>query len=140
MRKVLCPYCDLQAELIDAAQVYRRSYGKLWICQPCNAWVGVHKDSKDAAPKGTLAKAGLRRLRIEVHGVFDPFWMELCASGLSKGRARKACYTRLATDMAIQPEVCHIAMFDEDQCKQAISICMKWREAAAEATASPESL
>ena len=137
-REVLCPYCGVNAELVDSTRVYRRSYGKLWLCQPCQAWVGVHKDSRSNRPKGSLAKESLRKLRIEAHAVFDPTWGELLEQGVSRRKARKLLYTRLADSLGIDFDECHIGMFDEDRCKRAIKICLGWQKAATEAAASSE--
>lgn len=137
-REVPCPYCGLPAELVDATQIYRKALGKLWLCQPCQAWVGVHRDSKSNRPKGTPAKSRLRKLRIEAHAVFDPFWQDLWEQGLSKKKARRQIYAKLAEALEISIDECHIGMFDEDRCKQAIRICLGWQEAATEAAASED--
>ena len=53
---VLCPYCGQPATLVDSEYVYGVSYGsKLWRCDPCDAHVGVHKNSERFKPLGTLA-------------------------------------------------------------------------------------
>jgi len=73
--KVHCPYCGSLAELRDAFTVYKREgYGLLYVCPNvgCDAYVGVHNGT--SKPKGSLADAELRRLRGEVHAVFDPLW------------------------------------------------------------------
>lgn len=73
--KVNCPYCGSLAELKDAYAIYgRQGYGMLFVCPKdgCDAYVGVHAGT--SKPKGSLANAELRRLRSEVHAVFDPLW------------------------------------------------------------------
>ena len=132
---MVCPYCGFNAELVDSIAVYRKSYGMIWLCQPCQAWVGTHKDSKTHKPLGTLARAELRELRQEAHARFDPFWRKLSERGLSKGTARKTLYSRLAGLMGIDSSACHIAQFGEEQCRQVIEICSGWERAAAEAAA-----
>lgn len=75
--KVVCPYCGSLAELKDAYAVYRREgFGMLYVCPSaqCDAYVGVHQGT--SKPKGSLANAALRRLRSEVHAVFDPLWRD----------------------------------------------------------------
>lgn len=73
--KLNCPYCGSQAQLKDAYVIYRREgYGMLYVCptQSCDAYVGVHDGT--SKPKGSLANAALRKLRSDVHAVFDPLW------------------------------------------------------------------
>ena len=139
--EVTCPYCQSDAELIDSGRIYKRSYGMVWICQPCQAWVGVHKDHKDHKPLGTLANAALRILRMDTHAAFDPFWIEAVDQGQHRGRARRQMYLKLREAMGIPRRECHIASFDETLCRSAIEICAGWRRAAAEAAArSPDVL
>lgn len=135
-REVICPYCGLNAELTDSILVYRKSYGKIWICQPCEAWVGVHSGSKGNRPKGTLAKIKLRKMRMEGHKLFDPIWRKRVADGEPKKAARKATYKELAARMGIHYNDCHFAMFDEERCAKALEVLRTWREATTEAAAS----
>ena len=72
--KVPCPYCGDEAKLKDSSIVYGKSYGKIWICEPCNAYVGVHKNSPTFKPLGTLADAPTREWRKKAHAAFDPLW------------------------------------------------------------------
>ena len=38
----ICPYCGKESELIDSTEIYNgKSYGKMYICRPCDAYVGV---------------------------------------------------------------------------------------------------
>lgn len=132
----VCPYCQEDAELIDSGRIYKKSHGMVWICQPCQAWVGVISVSKSNRPKGTLAKAELRQLRVQAHAAFDPFWKaRLERIGGSKSKSRKHYYNELAVELAIDHDVCHIGMFDEDRCRAVMAVCAKWKRAEAEATA-----
>ena len=133
--RMVCPYCLLNAELIDSAAVYGRSYGMIWLCQPCQAWVGVHKGSKDHKPLGTLAREELRKSRQLAHKELDPHWQVLMEQGHKKGVARQLIYAKLATEMGVDVKSCHIAQFDERSCSMVVSICARWRKAAAEAAA-----
>ena len=66
----ICPYCGKETELIDSAEVYHGvSYGWMYICRPCDAYVGCYKGTKKAL--GRLANAELRKYKHEAHGVFD---------------------------------------------------------------------
>ena len=122
---MICPYCGEQAKLVTGKEIYphRQDLYKLhfWSCGPCEAYVGCHKKSEyhkqdGTTPLGTLANRSLRTLRADTHKVFDLLW------GPNKGPRLKA-YSKLATKMGIPVEHCHIGMFNETLCLQAIAIC-----------------
>ncbi len=138
MIDVICPYCRQPAELVDSIAVYERSYGMLWMCRPCEAWVGVHKDSKEHKPLGSLANAELRRARQLAHKAFDPHWLKLIDEGLSKSQARKRVYQRLAGELGIDVKDCHIAQSDDRRCWLVMTICARWEKAATKAAASQD--
>lgn len=114
---VICPYCGEKAKLMDSAAVYRgRSYGMIWACLPCDAYVGCHKNSPTNAPLGRLADKELRLAKQEAHAVFDPLW--------KVGRLnRKEAYGWLAQQLNINRALCHIGMFDVDRCREVARIC-----------------
>lgn len=122
MRQVTCDYCGKPAQFVDSAIVYGgRSYGMIYHCPDCRAWVGVHKGSDQ--PMGRLADAELRRWKRGAHAAFDPIW---------RGKTpftRRAAYAWLAEEMGLPPEKTHIGMFDVEQCKQCIEICKRRRNA-----------
>lgn len=124
---VVCPYCDRSAVLVDDAEVYQMSYGgKVWLCRPCNAWVGCHRNSPRHAALGRLADKDLRQLKIQAHALFDPIWeAAMRHRKWGKTRARRAAYEWLAGEMGIYITDCHIGMFDEQQCRRAIDVCGK---------------
>lgn len=66
-----------------------------------------------AAPSGSeLAKA-----RIAAHAAFDPFWQS--------GRfQRGVAYDWLASELGIPVTKCHMVLFDVEQCRRVIDICM----------------
>ncbi len=69
----ICPYCKGKTELIDSAEVYDGvSYGLMYICRGCNAYVGCHKDSSKSL--GRLADEELRRYKNCAHLIFDMIW------------------------------------------------------------------
>lgn len=41
MRNVICPYCEKPAEFVDSSVIYGRSYGMIYLCRKCGAYVGV---------------------------------------------------------------------------------------------------
>lgn len=116
MRKVICDYCGCQAELVDSSEVYGTSYGDIYLCRNCGAYVGVHKGTD--RPLGRLANAELRYWKKAAHAAFDPIWQY----GRFKGH-RKQAYSWLAGKMGLPVDKTHIGMFDVDQCKKVIQIC-----------------
>ena len=120
MREVFCDYCGRRAEFVDSKIVYGRSYGKIYLCKHCMAFVGVHKGTDQ--PLGRLANAELRYWKKEAHAAFDPLWKY----GRFKGY-RNAAYAWLAERMGLPVEKTHIGMFDVRECKKAIQICRNER-------------
>jgi len=106
-----CPYCGGAAQLVDSAIVYHgRSYGLIWDCRPCDAYVGVHKNGTGDVPLGRLADAELRRWKVLAHAAFDPLWK-------TGGMARGAAYALLARLVGVPADQAHIGMFDVAQCR-----------------------
>jgi hypothetical protein len=64
---------------------------------------------------GTMADRYLRSVRHSVHVFLDPLWE-------NDTRKRTAVYQMLARDMCLHKKKCHVAMFDEEQCREAIKI------------------
>ena len=120
MRKVYCAYCGRQAEYVDSSVVYGRSYGMIYLCRNCMAYVGVHRGTDK--PKGRLANAELRYWKKQAHAAFDPIWQH----GRFRGR-RNGAYEWLAQQMGLPVEKTHIGMFDVAECKKVIDICYKER-------------
>ena len=110
---VHCPYCGKQAEYVDSKEVYKQSYGMMYLCRNCDAYVGVHAGTNK--PLGTLANRELRGLRGRTHSLFDPLWKE--------GRMKRTeAYDWLSKKMNLDKKKCHMAMFSKSQCKKAIEI------------------
>lgn len=124
MKEVFCPYCGKRAEFVDSAEVYHgRSYGMIYLCRPCDAYVGCHGNGKGDSPKGRLANAELRRWKIAAHNAFDPLWKFGPFRGL-----RNSAYAWLAEQMGLPKEKTHIGMFDVAECQQVIQICTNRKE------------
>ena len=115
MQFVICDYCGRRAEFVDSREVYGTSYGKIYLCRHCEAYVGVHKGTD--RPLGRLANSELRYWKRQAHSAFDPLWQR----GMFKNK-RNAAYTWLAQKMHLTPAKTHIGMFNVSQCKQAIHI------------------
>ena len=110
--KPICPYCQKPAKLIDSAAVYNgRSYGLIWDCRPCDAYVGVHKGTENAL--GTLANHETRRARMRAHAAFDPLWQR-------EGMSRKGAYGLMQAVMGMTAEEAHISRMTVEQCHRLI--------------------
>ncbi len=114
--KVICQYCGQCAQLVDSAEVYHGvSYGRIWICRPCGAWVGVHHGT--IRPKGVLANAELRTWKQKAHATFDPHWR-------GKGKdVRTKSYNALAQVLGMTRETCHIGEMSVNDCQRVIEAC-----------------
>lgn len=117
----ICPYCSRSTVFTDSAVVYGRSYGMIYWCKPCGAYVGVHKGTSNAL--GRLANKELREFKKQAHAAFDPIWQE-------KFMTRMVAYNWLSRRLNIPSEFTHIGMFSEDTCKKVIEISTEFIIAA----------
>lgn len=107
---VLCPYCGCEAEFVDSARVYRgKSYGMIYDCRPCDAYVGVHKGTDK--PLGTLANRELRQMRMRAHAAFDPMWKRGTMS-------RRDAYGWMQRTFGMTAEQAHISRFGVAECER----------------------
>lgn len=60
MRKVYCDYCGRETEYVDSKVIYGKSYGKIYLCRNCMAYVGVHKGTDK--PLGPPCQCGTAEL------------------------------------------------------------------------------
>ena len=121
MRDVRCDYCGTPADFVDSAMVYGRSYGMIYLCPHCHAYVGVHKGSDK--PLGRLANAELRAWKSAAHAVFDKLWQY----GGPFYHQRGGAYRWLSEKMGLPMEKTHIGMFDVPECKRVIDIIYEER-------------
>lgn len=117
----ICPYCNGYTEYVDSVEVYGKSYGMIYLCRPCKAWVGVHKGTDNAL--GRLANSELREAKKEAHFYFDKLWKHKIDSGVSKKIARSKAYKWLSVELGISKEETHIGWMNVSKCKEVISIC-----------------
>lgn len=118
----MCPYCGCPTKFVDSIRVYKvRSYGMIYICFNCDAWVGSHKNSRQAL--GRLADAELRLWKRMAHDALDPIWKAQEATGVLKHIARNEVYRWLSINMGTDVKYTHIGMFNIDQCRQVIELC-----------------
>jgi len=109
------------SEFVDSIEVYGKSYGMIYLCRPCKAWVGVHKDTNEAL--GRLANAELREAKKEAHFYFDKLWSYKIKQGIKKGTARSKAYAWLSEEMAVPITETHIGYFDLHMCKKVVNLC-----------------
>lgn len=108
-----CQYCNNRLNLITGKEMYphlpklKKKY--FYKCNPCQAWVGCHPNSK--RPLGIAANAELRKMKSAAHKAFDPIWKELPLT-------RSEAYARLAKKFG-KDEV-HIGEMSVDECNLAI--------------------
>ena len=115
----ICPYCGRPTELIDSAEVYHGySFGPIYICRQCDAYVGCHKGTTRAM--GRLANADLRKWKHQAHEAFDKLW-----KGEGKIMNRHQAYKFLSEKLGLPPKYTHIGMFKPETCKKVIEICEK---------------
>lgn len=107
----ICPYCGRQTEFVDSIEVYRTSFGMIYLCRDCDAYVGVHKGTDKAL--GRLAQKRLRKLKYQAHEYFDKIWM-------NKYMTRHEAYAWLSHILEIPVEYTHIGMFSEVTCERVI--------------------
>lgn len=141
--RVSCDYCAHSALLCrwgTAHYPYRVDYGPVWICPPCRAWVGCHRNSARHAPLGRLANAELRVIRASAHRWFDALWQaKMVRDRCSQSHARRAGYTWLADQLGIAFEDCHIGYFDVPMCWRVVEICSRFDPSRRYSTGAGES-
>lgn len=106
-----CHYCGADTALVDSSVVYGpgKDFGKVWQCQPCDAYVGCHGDTDRS--KGSVANKMLRMLRKRAHAAFDPLWKD------GGPMSRDDAYAELSKHLKTPIDETHIGMFDSEQCQ-----------------------
>lgn len=123
----VCPYCGHVPEFVDSACVYHGfSYGMIYLCRRCDAYVGVHVGTKRA--KGRLADSHLRKAKQAAHQSFDAIAKtglinKIWTQHIPNTSNRNKAYWWLSKKMGMKKKLCHIGMFDMDQCAKVVSIC-----------------
>lgn len=117
-----CPYCGGKTELTDSAEIYRQSYGPIWLCRPCTAFVGCHPGT--TTPLGRPADKATRQARKQAHDLFDFLWQrKLQKDQCSKREARDAGYAWLAQQLGIPQSQCHMGQMDRDTANKVVALC-----------------
>ena len=113
-----CPYCNAPTECVKTTEIYPKDYGWMYLCRPCDSWVGCHGDSKRAF--GRLANKELREHKRAAHTSLDAIWKTI------RGITRSEVYSWLAKELEINKKECHIGMFDVETCKRTVIVCDKF--------------
>lgn len=121
-----CPYCNKESVFTDSKEIYGKSYGMVYLCRGCDAYVGVHKGTKKAL--GRLADKKLREAKKEAHHYFDKLWQRAIKQGRTKHEARSSAYKWLSKELGIPLELTHIGMFDVITCNQVVELCKKYKK------------
>jgi len=118
----ICTYCKKPTVFVDTYEVYGKSFGKLYLCRDCKAWVGTHKDTEQAL--GSVANSELRDWRKEAHAHFDKLWLrKIKKDNCSKTKARVAAYKWLSEKLGLPVAETHISWFNIDMCMRVVEIC-----------------
>lgn len=112
LNRPVCPYCGKEAKYVNSSVVYGRSYGMIWHCAPCGAYVGCHKNTVE--PLGTLANAAVRDARKKAHAAFDLLWQ-------SGEMSRLQAYAWLRREMKMTAEECHIGKMGAADCARVVA-------------------
>ncbi len=110
---MICPYCQQPARWVDNAEIYGRRYGMsymMWWCEPCDARVGCHKNTKRAL--GTLANKELREWRMKAHAHIDPHWK---LGKMSRGRVYEILNQHFGREM-------HVGESDIAACQEILKV------------------
>lgn len=117
-----CRYCGSPVAFCSNSELYGKEYGGWpygYYCGFCTAYVGCHPSTR--VPLGTMATAALRKKRAAAHNAFDPLWR-------SKVMSRTKAYSRLAHEMGIRRQDCHIALFEAEDCDKAIAVAERLKK------------
>lgn len=122
----ICPYCFCPTKFVDSSVIYGKSYGMIYLCDHCMAYVGVHKGTDVSL--GRLANHELREAKKEAHYWFDKISKTTLINKIYKKHFpnttnRSKAYIWLSEQLNIPAELCHIGMFDVDDCKRVIKLC-----------------
>lgn len=125
MSAPICIYCGSRTYMTSFRYI---KYGKnkkrqkgdnriIYRCPKCLHYVNTHHKTNKAM--GFPGDKELRIWRIYTHKIFDELWQKKIK------KSRDKAYIWLARMLNIDIKDCHMAMFDIEQCKSIIDICIK---------------
>ena len=114
---LVCPYCGGATRQADSAEIYHGvSLGMIYLCKPCNAYVGCHKGT--TLSMGRLANADLREAKKQAHHYLDQLWQP-------KVYKRPMVYNWLSESLGINREFTHIDMSNVKQCEKIVELSIQ---------------
>lgn len=113
IKGLICPYCKKQSKHVNSSVIYGKDYGMIYLCGPCDAYVGCHKSNTTEA-KGRLAKKELRELKKEAHLYFDKIWQ-------LKIMSRHEAYKWLSGYLQLPAKYTHIGMLGIEKTKEVMT-------------------
>lgn len=114
---LICPYCGNATKQTDSAEIYHGvSYGMIYLCKPCNAYVGCHKGT--SLSLGRLANSELRDAKKQAHHYLDQLWQQ-------KTNERPVVYKWLSESLGIDRNFTHIGMSNIKQCEKIIELSIQ---------------
>lgn len=114
-----CQYCGKETEFVNSKVIYGKSYGMIYLCISCNAYVGTYSNTDRAL--GCVANEDLRKIRNKTHVTFDSLWNG--KNELTYFKERQDAYNWLADKMGRDVRLTHVGMFTVEDCKQVLDIC-----------------
>lgn len=119
-----CPYCDKETDLVSSDIIHQEDHGMIYYCKDCDASVGTINGDKSL---GCLAKKSLREARRYCHKLLDELTEKKLSFGKIKRRTVKVrMYKWIADLLNITKIECHVAYFNESQCRKVIDECKKY--------------
>lgn len=105
----------------DESYPYREDHGRLWICTPCQAWIGIHSRSTRNVPLGRLADSLLRNAKSRLHDSLEPLVTgKIRRDQVNPFEARAKAVRWVATELGFEPMPGTIHHLSLEQCEQAI--------------------
>lgn len=123
---VTCRYCGGPAQLSTGRQIYPTkpllAHLKLWVCLPCDAWVGCYEDSD--RPRGPLADKKLRVARENLHDEMEPIcrlMMEQRGGDIESVRQKMLGW--LVAQLNLPPDMAAVSRIEYEDCIRALVLC-----------------
>ncbi|QYY33749.1 DUF3268 family zinc-finger domain-containing protein (plasmid) [Cupriavidus pinatubonensis] len=127
----VCDICGNSAQLAQAADPmypYLEDHGPVWICVPCQAWIGVRPRSRQHAPLGRLANAALRDAKKRLHDALEPLVAaKIRRDGVNPFEARGKAIKWLAAELGFSLSTPSIHALSFEQSEQAIQYLAKFQ-------------
>lgn len=129
----VCDDCGNIAQLAqtgDSAYPYLEDHGPVWICVPCQAWIGVRPRSRQRAPLGRLANAALRDAKKRLHDALEPLVAaKMRRDGANPFEARGKAIKWLASELDFTLSTPSVHALTREQCEQAIRYVSEFQAA-----------